>query len=175
MTRMWIVVGDATESGGRVVTGSPYTDIDGKPVARVADRATCLRHMGAFPIVDGDDTVIIDGQPAARHGSSLACGCKVLAVQQNHVFTEMGSSGGLPEAVLRAGQLPLKSVLSPSFDGGFVLRSSLTGEPLANRRYRVVHADGAAEDGVTDAEGATHIVTSNCCEMLRIELEEEGP
>ena len=82
MARMWIVVGDATESGGRVITGSPYTDIDGKPVARVTDKATCFLHKGAFAIVDGDSTIVIDGQPVALHGSSLACGCKVLAAQR---------------------------------------------------------------------------------------------
>jgi uncharacterized Zn-binding protein involved in type VI secretion len=85
MTRMWAVVGDATTSGGQVITGSPFTDIDGKPVARVNDTASCPTHKGTFPIVDGDPTTIIDGQPVALHGSSLACGCKVLAVKQGRV------------------------------------------------------------------------------------------
>jgi len=35
MTRMWVVLGDATSSGGRVVSGSPFTDIDGQPAALV--------------------------------------------------------------------------------------------------------------------------------------------
>ncbi|MGL0786745.1 PAAR domain-containing protein [Xanthomonas translucens] len=48
---MWIVVGDPTSSGGRVVTGSPYTDIEGAPVARVGDKAVCPLHKGAFPIM----------------------------------------------------------------------------------------------------------------------------
>lgn len=86
MTRMWIVVDDITSSGGRVISGSPCTDIDGKPVSRVNDQATCPAHKGVFPIVDGDATIIIDGQPVALHGSSLACGCTVLAVQQVKVF-----------------------------------------------------------------------------------------
>lgn len=85
MSRMWIVVGDATSSGGQVVTGSPFTDIDGKPVARVTDTATCPSHNGTFPIVDGDPTTVVDGQPVALHGSTLACGCKVMAVKQMRV------------------------------------------------------------------------------------------
>lgn len=76
MTRMWAVVGDATSSGGQVITGSPFTDIDGKPVARVNDKATCPTHKGTFPIIDGDPTTIIDGEAVALHGSSLACGCQ---------------------------------------------------------------------------------------------------
>lgn len=52
MTRMWIVVGDMTSSGGRVIDGSPFTSVDGKPVARVGNMAICPLHKGAFPIVD---------------------------------------------------------------------------------------------------------------------------
>ncbi len=29
MTRMWVVLGDATTSGGQVISGSPFTDVDG--------------------------------------------------------------------------------------------------------------------------------------------------
>lgn len=175
MARMWIVVGDATESGGRVITGSPYTDIDGKPVARVTDKATCFLHKGAFAIVDGDSTIVIDGQPVALHGSSLAYGCKVLAAQQSHVFVD---AGYIDAKSVREGAsvgVPAGTDSAPAYDEGFVLRSSLTGKPLVNRKYRVFRADGRWESGVTDAEGATHIIRSNCCETLRIELREEGP
>ena len=92
MTRMWVVVGDITSGGGRVITGSPFTDVDGKPVARVGDKATCPKCKGTFPIVSGDPTTIIDGQPVARHGDSLACGCKVMSIQQTRVFVGSGGS-----------------------------------------------------------------------------------
>lgn len=91
MARMWAVVGDTTTSGGRVVSGSPFTDVDGMPVSRVTDQATCPSHNGTFPIIDGDVTTIIDGHPVALHGSSLACGCKVLATRQHRVLVERGS------------------------------------------------------------------------------------
>lgn len=107
MARMWIVVGDITSSGGRVITGSAETDIDGKGVARVHDKATCPLHKGVFPIVDGDPTIIIDGQPVALHGSKLACGCTVLTTQQSHVFVDNGSArsggAGAAKAVAAAG------------------------------------------------------------------------
>lgn len=95
MARNWIVVGDPTSSGGSVITGSPFTDVDGTPVARVNDQATCPRHKGAYPIVDGDSTLIVDGQPVALHGSSLACGCKVLSARQTRVFVDAGG-GAIP-------------------------------------------------------------------------------
>ena len=100
MDRNWIVLGDPTSSGGSVITGSPFTDIDGIPVARVTDQATCPRHKGAFPIVDGDSTMIVDGQPVALHGSSLSCGCKVLSANQARVFVSQGAGAGAAATAL---------------------------------------------------------------------------
>ena len=94
MARNWIVRGDPTSSGGTVISGSPFTDIDGIAVARITDQATCPAHKGVFPIVDGDATLVVDGQPVALHGSSLACGCKVLSAQQMHVAVDAGASAG---------------------------------------------------------------------------------
>lgn len=192
MTKAWIVQGDPTSSGGSVITGSSFTDIDGIPVARIGDQATCPRHKGAFPIVDGDSTMIVDGQPVALHGSSLACGCKVLSARQVRVFIEAGTSAAAATSTAPAAsalasataataaaavatEAATAAATARSHEGGFVLRSSLTGKPLANRNYRILHADGACETGTTNADGATHVVASDCCQTLRIELEEEGP
>lgn len=96
MGRKWIVVGDLTSSSGRVITGSPFTDIEGAAVARVGDKATCPLHKGIFPIINGDASIAIDGQPVALHGSYLACGCKVLATQQSLVFLDDGAAAASP-------------------------------------------------------------------------------
>ncbi len=85
MAKMWIVIGDVPSGGGGVLTGSPFTAINGIPVARISDTAVCLFHQGIYPIIDGDPTTIIDGQPVAWHGSSLACGCKVMSANQMRV------------------------------------------------------------------------------------------
>ncbi|MGH8053862.1 MAG: PAAR domain-containing protein [Stenotrophomonas sp.] len=92
--RMLIVVGDRTTGGGSVITGTMETDIDGKPVARMGDKATCPKHKGIFPIVSGDHTLVIDGQPVARHGDSLACGCTLLSGKQRLVFIDSGAVAG---------------------------------------------------------------------------------
>lgn len=97
MGRIWIVVGDTTTGGGTVVSGSPFTDIDGKPVARIGDSVVCLRH-GPTVIVSGDSTMIIDGQPVARHGDGLACLCSLVSVQQMHVHIASGGSGAAASA-----------------------------------------------------------------------------
>ncbi len=90
MARMWIVEGDPTTGGGKVISSSPFTDIDGIGVARVDDRATCRRHAGIQRIVEGDQTHIVDGKPVALHGSALSCGCKVQSAEQAHVFVDAG-------------------------------------------------------------------------------------
>ncbi|WP_313494103.1 PAAR domain-containing protein [Stenotrophomonas sp.] len=103
MARTLIVVGDALQAGGSVLTGSPQTDIDGHPVARIGDRVICARH-GPGSILTGDATLVIDGQPVARHGDKASCGCALLAGKQQLAHV---SAGGAPvaAAAVKAGRL----------------------------------------------------------------------
>ena len=80
MARPFIVVGDKLSHGGSVVSGAEHTDVAGKPVSRVTDRAVCAVH-GPTTIVSGDATVIIDGQAVAREGDSTACGATLISSQ----------------------------------------------------------------------------------------------
>jgi len=91
MARVLIVVGDGLSSGGSVVTGSPFTDIDGQPMARVGDRTLCPTH-GPGTIITGDGTLIVDGNAAARHGDWVSCGCQLIAGRQSLVFVDEGAS-----------------------------------------------------------------------------------
>lgn len=142
MARDWIVVGDITSSGGRVISGTPFTDIDGKPVSREDDMATCPLHKGVFPIKSGcDATIIIDGRPVALHGAKLWCGCTVLAVQQHHVFVDHGGGGvgtsggaGAQAAKAAAGALGAKEVTE--FDDRFKVELE-DGKPAAGHRYEL--------------------------------------
>jgi len=82
MTKPLIVVGDQTDHGGVVVTGSGITLIDGKPVACVGDVVTCPRKgHGTNAIVTGSSSMTIDGRMAARHGDKTACGATLLSSQ----------------------------------------------------------------------------------------------
>jgi len=91
MARVFIVVGDGLSSGGSVVTGSPFTDIDGQPMARVGDRTLCPAH-GPGTIITGDGTLIVDGNAAARHGDWVSCGCQLIAGRQSSVFVDEGAT-----------------------------------------------------------------------------------
>jgi len=83
MGRPFIVLGDATSHGGKVIEASGTTDTHGRRIARVGDKVTCPTkgHGGTTVIVSGDPTMIIDGKPAARHGDKCACGATLLATQ----------------------------------------------------------------------------------------------
>lgn len=176
MTGDWIVLGDATSGGGRMITCSPFTDVDGKGVCRKGDKATCPQHKGTFPITGGcDPTTIIDGQEVALHGASLACGCKVLATRQMRVFLDSGGGAGGraagDQAAAALTQVPTDGSLL--YDEAFVLLSELTGKPLSHRKYKVIRVNGAAEEGTTDDEGNTHVVGSDMPEVLHVEICEE--
>lgn len=178
MTGNWIVLGDTTSGGGRMITCSPITDVDGKGVCRKGDKATCPTHNGVFPITGGcDPTTIIDDEEVALHGATLACGCKVLSAQQMRVFLDAGGGAGAARSSVAAQGITAFTQAAVGgllpHDEAFVLISELTGKPLAKRQYRVVRTDGAAEEGTTDDEGQTHVVASEMPEVLHVEIGEE--
>lgn len=172
MARLWITVGDMTSSGGRVLTGSAFTDIDGKPVSRVNDVAICPLHKGTFPIVDGDASMIIDGQPVALHGSAIACGCKVLATQQSHVYIDSGGTQA-PTAQAAAAKSAIASSQKESgsaFDQAIRFVSP-SGIGLSNMRYLLHLADGTTTNGTTNESGETQrVTTKTATPIIKAEL-----
>lgn len=116
MGRMIVVEGDATTSGGRVISGSAMTNVEGRPVARVGDKATCPKHAGVFSIVSGDDSWIVDGQPVARDGDALECGCRLAAGKQQRVHI---AARGEPQTTTAdpAAKRPLMDSVSAGHDG----------------------------------------------------------
>jgi uncharacterized Zn-binding protein involved in type VI secretion len=183
MARNWIVLGDPLSSGGQVLQGSPMTDIDGKPVARIGDPALCKRH-GPTRIASGDSTVIIDGQPVARHGDLCACGCSLMSSQQTHVFLEQGGGGGAAAGGSAAATLGKAASVagiatrlmgkreSGLFDQAlrFLTRSR---EPLSNVPYTLELDNGEQVSGTTDSNGATaRVQTDSAVRIVRATLRE---
>lgn len=144
MSRMIIVEGDHTTGGGRVVTGSHETDIDGFPVARVSDTCTCPKHNGTFPIVTGDMTFMVDGQPVARHGDKLACGCALMSTRQFRVFLDdMISNDASADAAMFAAAFP-----------------AVASDPSPEAAITHVHTDGGHE-APPDPTKARDVVTAS--------------
>lgn len=93
-TRPFIVLGDHTDHGGIVIEASRLSDTHGKGIARVGDQVTCSKKgHGTTVIVTGDPTMIIDGQPAARHGDKCACGATLISSQFVSTVDDGAASG----------------------------------------------------------------------------------
>jgi uncharacterized Zn-binding protein involved in type VI secretion len=79
-----IVVGDSTNHGGKVISGSPTHDIGGKAIARLGDQVSCPQvYPGGKPhgvnrIVTAHETLTAGGKPVAVHGCKTECGCMLI-------------------------------------------------------------------------------------------------
>jgi uncharacterized Zn-binding protein involved in type VI secretion len=71
-----VCVGDKTSCGGTVITGSPFSDVNGRAIARVNDKIACKKNC---LIVTGNLSEIIDGAAMALHGSQTSAGCTCLS------------------------------------------------------------------------------------------------
>ncbi|WP_420211392.1 PAAR domain-containing protein [Burkholderia aenigmatica] len=76
-----IRIGDSTDHGGKVETGSSTMKFDGRYVARKGDRISCPQHPGVSPniIEEGDESMRDNGIPIARHGHRATCGCHLIS------------------------------------------------------------------------------------------------
>ena len=76
-----IRVGDDTDHGGKVITGSSKMRFDGRFVARKGAEVSCPQHPEIKPnlIVEGDESMTDDGVPIARHGHRATCGCCLIS------------------------------------------------------------------------------------------------
>ena len=76
-----ITVGDKTDHGGTVVSGSPTHDIRGQAIARLGDTVDCPQsYPGGKPhginnIVTAYSTFTVNGVPVAVDGCKTECGC----------------------------------------------------------------------------------------------------
>ncbi|AJK45866.1 PAAR domain-containing protein [Burkholderia plantarii] len=79
------VVGDATDHGGRIITGSDTHKIGGKKIARLHDLVDCPktypdgRPHGINKIIEAHPTLSVGGRNVALHGHRTECGCSLIA------------------------------------------------------------------------------------------------
>lgn len=79
-----IKVGDLTDHHGVVISGDSKRRLMGKPVARKGDMVDCPnkypdgRPHGVHPIVEGSDSLKLNGVPVALEGHRTECGCLLI-------------------------------------------------------------------------------------------------
>lgn len=176
MSRPVIVVGDRTSHGGVVITGSPFSDVDGKAIARIGDKVTCPKkgHGSVTTIVTGDVTDIIDGGPVARHGDKTACGATLISSQML-TYTDDGSdSCGNSAAGAVSSPLAQSLASAPEHEGRdhdqHLILEDQDGQPLEGIPYRLTDVRNAIIDGTTGADGKTKVVAGNRGETLDCDI-----
>jgi uncharacterized Zn-binding protein involved in type VI secretion len=84
---MWlkiIVVGDSTDHGGKVISGSPLHNVDRKPIARLGDQVDCPQYYpngkphSINKIITAHPTLSVGGVAVAVEDCITECGCKLI-------------------------------------------------------------------------------------------------
>lgn len=84
MARKIVTVGDKTDHGGNVISGSPSHKINGRAIARKGDMVSCPQFYpggkphGVNKIITGHPTVKVNGTPVAVEDCVTECGCKLI-------------------------------------------------------------------------------------------------
>ena len=170
MSRPVIVVGDRTSHGGVVLTGSPFSDVNGKGIARIGDKVTCPQkgHGSVTTIVTGDLTDMIDGSPVARHGDKTACGATLISSQMLTYVDEGSDSGGRASTTLSRSaqsQAAASSAIASDMQidelEQFFIILDEHGQPASGLMYRVDGDSPKLQQSLLSATGATKAFPMN--------------
>ncbi len=90
----YLVQGDKTTCGGRIITGAEDHTLFGKPVAREQDGVTCGKFVGLYKVAGGIDNDTIHGRRmAGTLDSYSSCSCKAKFIPSMMDDTYEKSSG----------------------------------------------------------------------------------
>ncbi|EHN8740005.1 type VI secretion system tip protein VgrG [Enterobacter hormaechei] len=124
------------------------------------------------------DTHISSGRKmviTAQDELTLICGGGYIKIKGGNV--EIGGPGkllikntGIRKAGTGSMQGVMKSFESSTFDEKFVIRNALTQEPLPGKAYKITMPNGSVVTGITDAQGATTLNSSDLIDDMIITL-----
>lgn len=167
--RAQILVGDATSHGGVVISGSPTTTTQGRPIARVGDMVTCpLCKPHVFPIVEGLSMFTDNHMAVALHGHKTACGATLIATTNGSGDAQAVPGPTNPSSSMLNGKLG-QSVdalvaMSPTLNNnlknlqsqGWTVDYGLAGQgSYADRRTKTITLDSQLK---TDPNQATQVL-----------------
>ena len=155
MMKPIIVQGCKTDHGGVVLQGHPTMSINGIGMAAKGYMVSCPRCQGVFPIIEGAENFTLPNDlPVALAGMKTACGATLLA-STFLVIVEASSPFG-SSLIANPNDDEEDTVPVPEqHSGRFQLIDQNTGHPIANRRVRVVMADGTSTIYASNDEGFT--------------------
>lgn len=169
----FIVLGDRTSHGGAVISADPTWTIDGQPVARVGDKASCPRCKRTVTIVTSSFSTMIDmGHPAAFDQDRTDCGALLYSRHNGHAGHDDGQGSAAATSAATPAALHAEETYTsreaPRFEEHFILRDSATGEPLKNWLYTITTVEGQQVEGETDKQGRTQVVWTTSPEPIQI-------
>ncbi|EMW2201411.1 type VI secretion system tip protein VgrG [Enterobacter hormaechei] len=124
------------------------------------------------------DTHVSSGRKmviTAQDELTLICGGGYIKISGGNV--EIGGPGkllikntGIRKAGIGSMQGVMKSFEPSTFDEKFVIRNALTQEPLPGKAYKITMPNGSVVTGITDAQGATTLNSSDLIDDMIITL-----
>jgi uncharacterized Zn-binding protein involved in type VI secretion len=112
----YLVQGDKTTCGGRIITGAEDHTLFDKPVAREQDSVTCGKHAGFYKIAGGIDNDTIHGRRMAGTLDSYStCPCKAKFIPSMMDDTYEKSSVGTASSAGEPGKSSIANAVSQAF------------------------------------------------------------
>lgn len=180
MRRRIAVVHDGLTSGGFILPYEQPTGFlfEGRAAALIGGEAYCTKceSRGLICPSGGDQRLAYErGRETALDGDLVLCKCatkpRIIALLAGESWCDDGyqpSHIKVPPAAESAGDFELSTI----HDEQFVLLDAETQGPLRNAPYRVRGPSGVLAEGVTDGQGCTQRIATECAESLQLELRE---
>lgn len=159
----FIVLGDRTSHGGKVMECASRRFIDGIPVARVGDLVWCPRCKRATRIITSRFPQITENGLASAFDMDMT-DCGALLYSRHNDHAGFGADDDDSEAAAKADAAAKSKVKAngsaktASVQEHFVLNDGDTGSGFSGLQYTLHVADGRAIKGETDALGRTNVV-----------------
>jgi len=188
-TRYYIHVGDATTSNGVVLTGLDSVQWHGFALSFEGDSVFCKSCNSIGHIKCIDDRVSSTGphgREQALSGDLCICRCanpprllhsQTTAGTWSRTLAGQAAAG----AAIDYGEFAGQSIQfgarathgEDAYDQRFLVLDEATNEPVKDRRYKLIFADGELQ-GRTNAEGYTDCVSGRAGGSVSIEVLAEG-
>lgn len=162
-----ICVGDKTSCGGTLITGSPFSTVNGKPIARMGDKIAC---KNSCVIVSGNPTEIIDGAAMAIHGAQTSGKCICLS-QNNDFHGDAHCAAAAAEVPVGADAgIAFMAATAAALNEDHWIEFQLTNgqdEPIPQQQYVVIDPSGARISGYLDDNGYARVspVKAGLCKV----------
>ena len=163
MKRYTITLGASTTAGGKVISASSNSSINGVKIALEGDVIFCpaCKSQGKILCVEPRIPESCNGKKVALENDICQCACpnppRLVANQSLKCQNLGGDDGDGTAAPAQTSAAPENSDLLASF----LVVAEDTGLPLPGIRYRIVLPDGSSRQGVTDADGRTMALTAH--------------